>query len=305
MRKLTCCRTIVVLSAFGCSVAQVGCQFGPTTSNWPQKLISGEKQYAIPERMMVIWTDTILHQPQQPGVRGFGGRIYFYKGNNADPIEVDGGVAIYAFDAADGPQSSTKPKRKFVFTADQFAEYMSHTDLGPSYSVWIPWDQVGGPSQQLSLVTRFEGRQGGVVISDPVIKLLPGVDRSVIEDAAAIAQASYAGPPRGSIVTTGGLPTASQRANSATPRWTPPTPLEGTQPPARDVATIDLPPSFVRHLQGKPVGEDEKPANAPQPTTAEAPSEPPEPTYQPTPSNYFHKHQFRARDGSADWIHNM
>ena len=57
-------------------VSILGCQFAPKTStmNWPWKNVNKE----IPDRILPIWTDTVLHQPNQPGVRGFGGRIYFY-----------------------------------------------------------------------------------------------------------------------------------------------------------------------------------------------------------------------------------
>ena len=68
-----------------------------------------------------------------------------------------------------------KPLRKYVFTADQFASHMSKTSIGPSYSVWLPWGEVGGPQMKLSIIARFEGVDGGTTISDPTIKLLPGI----------------------------------------------------------------------------------------------------------------------------------
>ncbi|TWU35947.1 hypothetical protein [Novipirellula artificiosorum] len=219
-----------------------GCQFVPDKVQWPNSLFHKEPDPAVPNRMMVMWTDTVLHQPQQPGVRGFGGRVYFYEGNDPDPVVVDGGLAIYAFDADQINPELAKPERKFVFTADQFAEHMSRTSMGPSYSVWVPWDEVGGVNRQLSLIVRFEGRAGGVVISDPTIKLLPGLSRPVagsssvqqattIEDrsksTSSTRLASFDGEPSGS---------GDDRSSSKRPR--------------RKTETIDLPPSFYRHLNG-------------------------------------------------------
>ncbi len=162
----------------------------------PGKLFGLNEQPVVPSRMMIIWTDTVLHQPQQPGVRGFGGRIYFYPEQGTEPVAVDGGMAVYAFDAEQLDPELTRPKRKFVFTAEQFSEHMSHTSMGPSYSVWLPWDEVGGFSEQLSLIVRFEGTQGGVVISDPTIKLLPGRDKPVGEKSNADASMPSTGVAR-------------------------------------------------------------------------------------------------------------
>ncbi len=124
---------------------------------------------------MAVWTDSILHQTGLPGVRGFGGRVYFYGKDNTTPIEVDGVLAVYVFDAEDLSISSQKPLRKFVFTAEQFKKHMSKTSIGPSYSVWLPWGEIGGPPMRLSLISRFEGTDGGTTLSDPTIKLLPGI----------------------------------------------------------------------------------------------------------------------------------
>ncbi len=157
-------------------ILTAGCQFGPKEKpiKWPWKK---DEAKALPERILPVWTDSVLHQPNQPGVRGFGGRIYFYAKEDTDPIEVDGSLAVYVFDADDMEANSQRPLRKYVFTADQFNEHMSKTSIGPSYSIWLPWGEVGGPPRRLSLIARFEGREGGTTISDPTIKLLPGVPK--------------------------------------------------------------------------------------------------------------------------------
>jgi hypothetical protein len=152
----------------------VGCQFAPKKLPDSWKWGEGDKP-ALPDRILAVWTDTVLHQPNQPGVRGFGGRVFFYLKDQTDPIEVDGKLAVYVFDAEDADPMNQKPLRKYVFTADQFASHMSKTSIGPSYSVWLPWGEVGGPQMKLSIIARFEGVDGGTTISDPTIKLLPGI----------------------------------------------------------------------------------------------------------------------------------
>ena len=154
-----------------------GCQFSPKRipKGWSW---GGDEKSVLPDRILAVWTDTVLHQPNQPGVRGFGGRIFFYEKDNNDPIEVNGSLAIYVFDADDDDPENQRPVRKYLYTAEEFAGHMSKTTIGPSYSVWLPWGDVSGPQQRLSIIARFEGTKGGTTISDPTIKLLPGVNKS-------------------------------------------------------------------------------------------------------------------------------
>ncbi len=222
--------------------AATGCQLIKDRPDWTKNPFGKEEETVVPTRMMVMWADTVLHQPQQAGVRGFGARIYFYSEDGPDPVKVDGGLAVYAFDADELNPKSAKPKRKFVFTADQFAEYMSHTSMGTSYSVWCPWDEVGGYNEQLSLIVRFEGRSGGVVISDATVKLLPGLNKPTdvaarpIENGFPVTQAFASGDAGSSIQLAG-----FERSVAGSTL---------TKPPRRQTETIDLPPSFYRHLSG-------------------------------------------------------
>ncbi|TWU65644.1 hypothetical protein V7x_11920 [Crateriforma conspicua] len=147
-----------------------GCTTIQPDWKWPSK-----DKPVTPEVVMPIWTDTVLHQPGKPGVRGFGGRVFFYEQEGADPIKVDGSLTVYVFDGEQLDVQQAKPLRKFVFTPEQLAKHHSKSDLGDSYSVWIPWEKVGGPSKALSLITRFDGRNGGTAISDASNKLLPGI----------------------------------------------------------------------------------------------------------------------------------
>lgn len=249
-------RRFVAVAMVGVFAATVlGCSFVPDYQRLKLNPFERHKPPAVPDRMMVLWTDTVLHQPQQPGVRGFGGRVYFYQGDGARPITVDGGLVVYAFDGDDLSMDATRPEKKYVFTADHLPEHMSHTDMGPSYSIWLPWDEVGGPNRRLSLVARFEGREGGVVISKPTVKLLPGIGpyvkskqdpiglaatatspgTGVLRAAAADSQDSVNGRPQVALaghdaVAGDGTAAAASRRSSA--------------------VTIDLPPAFRRHLAG-------------------------------------------------------
>ncbi|XZE22149.1 hypothetical protein SH449x_002066 [Pirellulaceae bacterium SH449] len=188
----------------------------------------------IPDRILAVWTDTVLHQQGQPGVRGFGGRVYFYEKEKTDPIEVEGSLAVYAFDADNDAIDSQKPLRKFVFTTEQLADSMSKTSMGPSYNIWLPWSAVGEPAQKLSLITRFEGVEGGTTISDPVIKLLPGVaKKSDTNGKGTRADESKSASDQG--VQQASFSEAKELKSSESEK-------------IRPIETIELPPGFQRHL---------------------------------------------------------
>lgn len=231
-----------------------GCQFAPAKKVWPISWFQKDDEPGVPDRMMIVWSDTVLHQPQKPGVRGFGGRVYFYRGNETKPIQVDGALTIYAYDSEDVSPDSTRPEKKFVFTDDQFAKHMSHTDLGPSYSIWLPWDEIGGEVRQLSLVSRFDGRNGGVVISKPMIKLLPGLAKSRRRGEPTIARAGAEDVPGTSLRLTGGVdeetgdPPLQQANHSDAMRGRAAWSANRPDTPRTESMTIDLPPNFQRHL---------------------------------------------------------
>lgn len=187
-----------------CLFLQSGCsQFASSSANptnWFAETEEIEKE--IPDRILPIWTDTVLHQPNQRGVRGFGGRIYFYKDGEDTPIEVDGNMTVYVFDGDYDSQNPTQPLKKYVITAAQLQKLESKSTLGMSYSIWIPWEEVGGASKKLNLIARFDGTNGGTVISNSSTKLLPGIDtpknrmeiqkaKNPSEDYNGIAQVSY------------------------------------------------------------------------------------------------------------------
>lgn len=206
-------------------VASCGCsQLDLANKSLPWKK---EEVDTAPTRMVPIWSDTTLHESGKPSVRGFGARVYFYSEEAKDPIDTTGTLAVYAFDSDQYDRHHSKPEKKFVFTADQIAKQKSTTQLGPSFSVWLPWGEVGGPARKITLIAKFRTTDGAVIMSEPVRKLLPGtrpvddatdheVHANRSEHAGSVQPASYS--------------SESQRPTTTT--------------------TIAIPPSFARRLAG-------------------------------------------------------
>lgn len=135
----------------------------------------------IPNRIVSTWTDTVLQRTGQTPQRGFGGRLMFFMPGSKDPVRVDGQLVVYAFDETDREKHETHPTRKYVFPREEFARHESESQLGPSYSVWLPWDEVGGNMKQISLIAKFEPHGGTFVMGEQTKHLLPGLERQTTE----------------------------------------------------------------------------------------------------------------------------
>lgn len=147
--------------------ATCGSQSALAQTNWLNK----PKK---PDRMTVVWTDTVLNQTAKIGIRGLGGRVMFFSNEKSAPVKVDGTLTVFAYDDTDGDTTKNIPSRKFVFPADKLEGHYSKSVLGHSYSFWLPWDPVGGERRVLTIVCRFEPSNGPMIVGDPVRQILPG-----------------------------------------------------------------------------------------------------------------------------------
>jgi hypothetical protein len=161
----------IVLSCSGCkTLTPPAWTKGWLVEDQPQLV---ESKYAKPARLVVVWSPAVLNSPGQKPTRGFGGRIYFYDAHNK-AVPVEGQLVVYGYDDTSPRRDSKSPDRKFAFTPEQFTEHYSPTELGASYSVWVPWDEVGGPQAEISLVPIFTATSGQLVMGQSSKNLLPG-----------------------------------------------------------------------------------------------------------------------------------
>jgi hypothetical protein len=193
---------------------------------------SSEAKPQTPSKITDIWTDTIFNQPGQTGVRGFGGRVMFCGEDGVKPVAVDGTFTIMAFDDTDGKAGQASPEKKYVFLPEQLPKHYSKSEMGHSYSFWLPWDDVGGKQRKICLVCRFEPRKGKAIVSPPSHHTLPGEVPEEAKKTANPPDVARAGAPAG-------RPSVEQASyQSQTPDAQP---REGIA-----TLTLDVPPSFAR-----------------------------------------------------------
>jgi hypothetical protein len=190
----------------------------------------------VPTKIVGNWTDAVLYQEGQKPQRGFGGRLLFYDNESQKPILVDGQLVVYAFNEVGRAPTDNMPTLRYVIPAVELPKHMSTCELGASYSVWLPWDEVGGPKTEVSLVCRFEPKAGAVVVSEQTRHYLAGSELPDSVAAAggkpkipegvpfkpAVEQATYNAPVSGANAATaaaggeGTLPNAPRTMTSTT-----------------------------------------------------------------------------------------
>ena len=148
---------------------------------WAEDKPEVPEPYPNPVKLASIWNaDTLIQTGRQP-TRGFGGRIFFYD-EKSRPVPVEGTLVVHGFN--DKASEASEAVKRFEFTPEQFTRHFSQSDLGASYSIWIPWDAVGGKQTQVSLVASFETSEGKMVQGVPAMVLLPGTRTELKEQLA-------------------------------------------------------------------------------------------------------------------------
>jgi hypothetical protein len=145
---------------------------GPSDWKMPwSKKDKPPKPYPNPVKMAVTWTPDTLTQAGRTPTRGFGGRLFFFD-EKIRPVPVEGDLTVQAI--AENPDGSIGEVKRYQFTAEQFTQHFSQTDIGASYSIWIPWDAVGGEQMKISLVPSFRTAGGKLVQGEQALVGLPG-----------------------------------------------------------------------------------------------------------------------------------
>jgi len=132
---------------------------------------------ATAERIVAIWSHDMVRTMGEKPTQGFTGRLFFYDKKNR-PTEVEGRLSVFAFDDSDmdkpGWEPKNRPDRKFVFTKEQLPGHLGIGKIGASYSIWIPWQQIGETRKTVSLIPVLTNEDGLRVVGPPTKHVLPG-----------------------------------------------------------------------------------------------------------------------------------
>ncbi|MBX3418555.1 MAG: hypothetical protein KF851_13200 [Pirellulaceae bacterium] len=165
----------------GIGLACTGCQTvdwskgdSPSPNYFKRAAKKPTVEFGKPEKMTCIWKDAVYEKNGVPQTRGFGGRLYFFDNQNR-PIKVDGDLVVYGYDDTLTKGGHISPDRKYVFKREDLQSHYSETEFGHSYSIWIPWESVGGERKEVSLVARFANIEEKVICKGSMDRVvLPG-----------------------------------------------------------------------------------------------------------------------------------
>jgi hypothetical protein len=151
-----------------------------------------------PNHLGVIWKDGLDVQldPNQGGrpVPGFAGRLIFMKNKPNKPggtVAVDGTVTIELYDDSN-PHAPPIARETWTIQPDHLTNLISKDTTGWGYPLWIPWNTFDPTIRSIRLITRYTGKDGGNLISEPNIIKIPDTRRGGLP------------PPQLSVMTTSG-----------------------------------------------------------------------------------------------------
>jgi len=119
--------------------------------------------------------------------RGFTGQIYFFTRNGASPVVVNGDVRVFVFDDQRTDEEQSKPFHQFSFKGKAWQNFLTNSQIGPGYSLFIPYTREGHHHARCAMQVRLIADEGPTIYSEMVNITLTGTkktaDRSNDEDA--------------------------------------------------------------------------------------------------------------------------
>ncbi|NOX53663.1 MAG: hypothetical protein GXP27_04350 [Planctomycetes bacterium] len=136
-------------------------------------LVLADAEHPI-ERIICIWQPAEGHGLDGLPCRGFAGQIFFFTRGVPTPVVANGEVQIFVFDDQGTPEEQTKPLHEFEFTQEAWTRLLQETQLGPAYSLFVPYTRQGQHEAHCALLVRLKPIDGPPVTSDMAYVTLPG-----------------------------------------------------------------------------------------------------------------------------------
>jgi hypothetical protein len=221
------------------------------TSSWnPVEVLTGDKKKKAEEAEAVnvtaIWKDSTFEKPGSPSVKGFGGRFFFYD-KDSNPVKVEGELIVYGFDDSKEDDSKQGPDKKFVFRESEFQSHYSDSGLGHSYSVWIPWEKVGGTRKMITLIPVFRRSDGTIMKCGQSTSVLPGKEPVQVAADTQNLPYKYLGASS-ALVSQGGTQSASAKPTSEPGVQQAGFVGSETTRPGIKTSTINVPPNMAQRI---------------------------------------------------------
>ncbi len=157
---------LLLLFATGCSAVPLFSRF---------RFVEADARHPVNE-ILCIWEAAEGRGLDNLPSRGFGGQILLFANGIKEPVKANGDVRIYVFDAQGVDGDSAKPLHQFDFPAAVWNAFLTPSNLGTTYQIFIPYTRKGMSSASCSLRVRFTPEGGLPIYSKMAVIDLGGHD---------------------------------------------------------------------------------------------------------------------------------
>ena len=179
--------SLLVLSSF----ASTGCTALGLSSLWGPKALVADARHPVTE-VMCLWEAAEGTGLDGLPTRGFAGQVLFFTSGRAAPAKVDGEIRVFVFDDQGVNGDRAIPLHQFDFPGPAWNAFLTTTNFGTAYQLFIPFTRPGGMHADCEIRVRYTPKDGNPVYSRPCTVSLAGPRAS----SAKAGRGAHSGPGR-------------------------------------------------------------------------------------------------------------
>ena len=168
---------MIVVSAIALACSS-GCTTSGLFSSWTHKdevPKATSKNPAV--RCLCLWEPAEGTGVDNKPARGVAGQVFFFTRDSVSSVAIEGDVRIFMFDDQGSEEEQSKPLHQFDFKDNTFQAFMTPTQFGPSYQLFVPYSRKGRHQAELAVRVRLAQEGAPPVFSDITKVVLNGHER--------------------------------------------------------------------------------------------------------------------------------
>ncbi len=139
--------------------------------------VIAETPAATAIRCLCLWQEGEADDSDGRQSRGFAGQVYFFDASDASPVVVRGDLRVFVFDDIGTEEEQARPIAEFDLINNSLQGFLTTTQIGPAYQIFVPYPRPGRLEANCSLRLRLTQPDGSRVFSEMVQINLTGTKR--------------------------------------------------------------------------------------------------------------------------------
>ena len=161
--------SLLLVSAFSAT----GCTTLGLSSLWGSKTFEADARHPVTE-VMCLWEAAEGTGLDGLPTRGFVGQVLFFTAGRPSPAKVDGEIRVFVFDDQGVNGDRAIPLHQFDFPGAAWNAFLTTTNFGTAYQLFIPYTRPGGMHADCEIRVRYTPKDGNPVYSRPCTVNLAG-----------------------------------------------------------------------------------------------------------------------------------